>query len=656
MSSPVQASVVPVPVAVQQGVPLAVAPLTEAQLPPGGLVIAPTPQSSLYVGELDPSVTEAMLFELFSMVGPVASIRVCRDTITRRSLGYAYVNFHNNIESGERAMETLNYTVLKGRPIRIMWSNRDPTLRRSGTGNIFIKNLDESIDNKALHDTFSAFGNILSCKVALDESGNSKGYGFVHYETLESAESAIKHVNGMLLNDKQVFVGLHVARKERQSKIDELRGQFTNIYCKNLDEAVTDEQFQEMFGAFGAIVSAVVSRDEAGKSKGFGFVNFEQHEDARKAVEEMHEKEINGKQIYVGRAKKKAEREEELRKEFEKSREEKMNKYQGVNLYVKNLDESIDDESLRAEFAPFGTITSAKIMVDDAKNISRGFGFVCFSSPDEATKAVSEMNGKVINGKPIFVALAQRKDVRRAYLSNQMQQRAQMRMQQPIPAGFPGVFFPPPNGMVPPQQQRGGFFPPGQMGGPRPRWAPNGQIPAGFPNQPMPMGQFAGQPGRGGPGARQQPGRGAPMGMPTGGPRPNMPPNGQMQPTRGGRGGMGGPGYKFGQNARNMPQQQPMAPAGGAAKPTLNAATLASMAPEQQKRMLGEALFPMIQQQSRSLAGKVTGMLLEMDNGELLHLLESPEALFGKVAEAVLVLEEHMQIAQAEGGKPAEEN
>lgn len=75
---------------------------------------------------------------------------------------------------------------------------------------------------------------------------------------------------------------------------------------------------------------------------------------------------MNGKTLYVGRAQKKSERQAELKNKFEQMKLERMNRYQGVNLYVKNLDDTIDDERLRKEFAPYGTITSAKVSCDQS--------------------------------------------------------------------------------------------------------------------------------------------------------------------------------------------------------------------------------------------------------------------------------------------------
>ena len=122
---------------------------------------------------------------------------------TLPTLCHLYLLFSLTL-TAERALDTMNLDVIRGQPCRIMWSQRNPSLRRSGVGNIFIKRLDKAIDNKTLSDTFSTFGNILSCKVAADEEGNSKGCGFVHFETQEAADMAISKVNGILLNNKQV--------------------------------------------------------------------------------------------------------------------------------------------------------------------------------------------------------------------------------------------------------------------------------------------------------------------------------------------------------------------------------------------------------------------------------------------------------------------
>lgn len=197
------------------------------------------PMASLYVGDLHPEVTEAMLYEKFSPAGPILSIRICRDKITRRSLGYAYVNYQQPVDA-KRALETLNFDVIKGRPVRIMWSQRDPSLRKSGVGNVFIKNLGKTIDNKALYNIFSAFGNILSCKVACDEKG-PKGYGFVHFQKQESAERAIDVMNGMFLNYRKIFVGRFKSHKEREAERGAWARQSTSADVKDFEED-TDEE------------------------------------------------------------------------------------------------------------------------------------------------------------------------------------------------------------------------------------------------------------------------------------------------------------------------------------------------------------------------------------------------------------------------------
>uniref|UniRef100_A0A8C1V0S9 PABC domain-containing protein n=1 Tax=Cyprinus carpio TaxID=7962 RepID=A0A8C1V0S9_CYPCA len=88
-----------------------------------------------------------------------------------------------------------------------------------------------------------------------------------------------------------------------------------------------------------------------------------------------------------------------------------------------------------------------------------------------------------------------------------------------------------------------------------------------------------------------------------------------------------------------VPVQQPAVHVQG--QEPLTASMLAAVPPQEQKQMLGDLLMSFIQNMHPSLAGKITGMLLEMDNSELLHMLESPESLRSKVDEAVAVLQAH---------------
>ncbi|XP_050409816.1 polyadenylate-binding protein 1 [Patella vulgata] len=395
--------------------------------------------------------------------------------------------------------------------------------------------------------------------VAADEQG-SKGHGYIQFKTEEAAKQAIEKVNGTVLKDKKVYVGKFIPQSERLAMMSDRPKKYNNVYIKNFGNEYDDDKLKVEMEKFGKVVSAKVMTDQQNISRGFGFVCFEDPEDAENCVDHIMGSELNGKILYASPAQKRAERRVELKEKFELSMREGVNGYQRVNLYVKNLDGRIDDEQLRKEFSDFGTITSAKVMRDGIK--SKGFGFVCFSSPEEATKAVTEMNGRIVYDRPLYVALAQRKEERRVHLASQYTQRiTTMRQQQS--AQYSQMFQPSGAGYFVPQlpQATRGFFTPTQMPQVKviPRWKTV-----------------------------------------------------VREPT-----------------------------------PWREAVAFDVASPTKQRQMLGNRLFPLINDMYPKLAGRITDMLLEIDKSELLDMLDSPGDLRDEVENAVSWLNKRYQPEQS---------
>lgn len=601
--------------------------------------------ASLYVGDLHPDVTDGQVFDHFSEFKSLASVRVCRDSSTGRSLCYGYINFIAPLDA-IRAIEVKNHSMLNGKVIRVMWSHRDPDARKSGIGNLFVKNLGESIDNAKLQEMFLKFGNILSSKVVVSDDGKSRGYGFVQFESEESANAAIEKLNGSSVGGKHMFVGKFVKKSDRI--LPSTDPKYTNLYVKNLDTDVTEEVLKDTFTEFGKVLSLVISKDDNGNSRGFGFVNFESPDDAMQAREAMNGSQLGSKVLYVARAQKKAEREQILRRQFEEKRKEQILKYQGSNVYVKNIDDDVTDDELREHFSQCGTITSAKLM-RDGKGISRGFGFVCFSTPEEAYKAVNTFHGYMFRKKPLYVAIAQRKDERQAQLQLQYAQHL-AGLAGPstfIHGAYPPLYYAAPPSVVSHVSPRPGLM--YQPLGLRPGWRAGGFAPPtrpGFQQSPLPVTprrQHRQSRGRMN-GHMLPPGVGHTASYVPFIQQPSQPVTSSKDSSNQQRTGQ----LKYVPNGR----VREMSKGSGISSSVLTnsvgtgsegseilSSKLSASPPEQQKQILGERLYPLVHKHKPDLAAKITGMILEMDNAELLLLLDSPESLATKVDEAVEVLE-----------------
>jgi len=160
-------------------------------------------EATIYVGNLDPKIDEEVLWELMVQCGPVANIHLPRDKITNTHQGYGFVEFKNE-EDSDYTIKIMNMIRLFGKPIRCNKSSQDRKNNEVGA-NLFIGNLEPEVDEKMLYDTFSSFGVLLFAKVMRDpDTGSSRGFGFISYDTFEASDAALAGMNGQFLCNRPI--------------------------------------------------------------------------------------------------------------------------------------------------------------------------------------------------------------------------------------------------------------------------------------------------------------------------------------------------------------------------------------------------------------------------------------------------------------------
>jgi len=186
---------------------------------------------------------------------------------------------------------------------------------------------------------------------------------------------------------------------------------FTNVYIKNLPETIrTSEDLGKLFEEFGEVQSPFLPMDESTKDEAnpegtprpFGFCNMADHDSAVRAVEGLNNKQLGDQELYCGRAKSKAERKRELEIQAEKIKKQKYNETKDRNFYVRNFDERISEEEIKAKFEEYGEIESFKIVPVDGG--TRRYCFVCYGKKEDADVAMADSNRISFNGQPIYMA------------------------------------------------------------------------------------------------------------------------------------------------------------------------------------------------------------------------------------------------------------
>ena len=314
------------------------------------------------------------------------------------------VLFKNN-ESADKCRKEMNLKKLWNKSVRIMWEESNTSLRYNIKNNIFIRGIPKTTTPREVYEYFMQFGDIFSCKVPEDEQGKHNGYGYITYYSNEDAEKALKETKG-----KKIFDSLNVEIEHFQKKNERMinnnnENNNHKIFINNLPEKYTIAELNSLCKEYGNVLNANIFSDRIGQK--FGIVEFTNENEAKDAMSKLNEKIIEkddkknklSVQIYQTQF----EHKQFLLNQSMKMKETKAK----CNLYIKNIPLTAKEEDLEKVFSKYGEITSIRIQKDKIENkdnkdkielVSKGFGFISFDKPEEAKKALEEMDQKFLPG------------------------------------------------------------------------------------------------------------------------------------------------------------------------------------------------------------------------------------------------------------------
>ncbi|KAK3777052.1 hypothetical protein RRG08_008900 [Elysia crispata] len=254
---------------------------------------------------------------------------------------------------------------------------------------LFVKNFRDTLDDGKLNHLFSTFGEVTRAVVKKTSQGQSLGYGFVSFRHPEDASAAIKCLNGFLVNCCELYVDYYQTRDERSIVLASyLMLEGTNLLVQNLGRSIDDSELKSLFSSFGTITSAKVMKNNR-SSLSHGFVCYSTVAAAQRALEGMNNRIVHGNKLCV-------------------TVHEKKSPQTKTNLRVSNLDSRVNDQILQENFRKFGNIISAKVMTKNNGD-SKNYGFVCYSSFDDAQSAIEHMDNQRLGYQVIRVELDQPK-------------------------------------------------------------------------------------------------------------------------------------------------------------------------------------------------------------------------------------------------------